>query len=102
MGRYRTPRIGSSTSSSLLSSAQVCSWKSTQKKFRHIRIESTTLPEWTFGRKRISANSNLNPNSNPNPKAKKRFGENKMTSFFSGGKCPETVRTLSRPHDTTI
>jgi len=34
------------------------------------------LPEWTFGRKRISANSN------PNLKAQKRLWEIKMTSFF--------------------
>jgi len=52
------------------------------------------LPEWTFDRKCISANSNLNlnrnshpnpnpnPNSNPNPKAQKPFWENEMMSFF--------------------
>jgi len=34
------------------------------------------LPEWTFYRKRISANSN------PNTKAQKSFLENEMTSFF--------------------
>jgi len=42
----------------------------------------STLPDWTFDRKRISANSNLHPNSNPNPKAQKRVRENEMTSFF--------------------
>jgi len=36
------------------------------------------LPEWTFDRKRISANSNLNPN----PEAQKPIQENEMTSFF--------------------
>jgi len=37
------------------------------------------LPEWTFDRKHISANSNLNPNFNPSPnsnfKALKPFGK---------------------------
>jgi len=50
------------------------------------------LPELTFDRKRISANSNpnlnpnlnSNPNSNfnPNPKAQNPFPENEMTSFL--------------------
>jgi len=44
------------------------------------------LPEWTFDRKRIFANSNPNFNShancNRNLKAQKPFRENKMTSFF--------------------
>jgi len=55
-------------------------------------MDLVNLPEWTFGRKRISANSrlylkpnlNFNPNSNSkrNTKAHKLFRENKITSFF--------------------
>jgi len=38
------------------------------------------MPEWTFDRKRISANSY--PNCHPNPETQKRIQENEMTSFF--------------------
>jgi len=57
------------------------------------------LTEWTFDRKRISANPNSNLNlisnsnpsfkSNSNPKSQKRFLEIEMTSFF--GKCPDIL-----------
>jgi len=64
--------------------------------FWWFRTDLVYLPEWTFDRKLISANSNPklnsnlnphpNPNSNPNPntnpKAQNRFRKTEMTSFF--------------------
>jgi len=43
------------------------------------------LPEWTFDRKRISANTNHNPNSKPNPKPNPNFNPSaKAQKTFSG------------------
>jgi len=49
------------------------------------------LPEWTFDRKRISANSNLNSNSNfnPNTKAQLLFGEKNDVIFWASVQIPK-------------
>jgi len=55
-------------------------------------MDPVHLPEWTFDRKRISANSNLNlnlkPYSNPNPE--NIFEKTKWRHFSV--KCPDTDR----------